>query len=178
MQEQLQSQTWQPAVAGKSDDEAAASIVPGDTVWLREANMQATVLSIYQETGRLELQAGRTRLMLSADGIERIVPSPGGEAPRLAPVKRRLSKRPVSLELDLRGKRADEIDPLLDHYLNDAYLANLSEVRIVHGVGTGVVRDIVRDLLASHPLVKSFHAGEQGSGGDGATIVEMQSEHK
>jgi DNA mismatch repair protein MutS2 len=46
-------------------------------------------------------------------------------------------------------------------------------VRIVHGIGTGTVRKIVRDLLASHPLVKSFHPGGRGEGGDGATIVKL-----
>jgi len=79
----------------------------------------------------------------------------------------------VALELDLRGKRADEIEPALDSYLNDASLANLREVRIIHGFGTGVVRQIVRDFLASHPLVKSFRSGGKGEGGDGATVVEL-----
>ena len=73
----------------------------------------------------------------------------------------------------MRGKRADEIEWALDSYLNDVSLANLSEVRIVHGTGTGTVRKIVRDFLDSHPLVKSFRPGEQGEGYDGATIVRL-----
>jgi DNA mismatch repair protein MutS2 len=52
-------------------------------------------------------------------------------------------------------------------------LGGLSRVRIIHGIGTGTVRQIVREILASHPLVTSFQPGEQGEGGDGVTIVSM-----
>ena len=175
VQEQLQSDVWQATAGGKTDEEAAdeSSIAPGDTVWLKEANLQATVLSVSKETRQVEVQAGRTKLSLNLDSVQKVV-SLGGEAtPPFIPVRRKLRGRAVSLELDLRGKRADEIYAALDRYLNDAYLANLGEVRIAHGFGTGTVRDIVRDLLASHPLVKSFRAGKRGEGGDGATIVEL-----
>lgn len=175
VQEQLQSDVWQATAGGKTDEEAAdeSSIAPGDTVWLKEANLQATVLSVSEETRQIEVQAGRTRLSLNLDSVQKVV-SAGGEATsQFIPVRRKLRGGAVSLELDLRGKRADEIYAALDRYLNDAYLANLGEVRIAHGFGTGTVRDIVRDLLASHPLVKSFRAGKRGEGGDGATIVEL-----
>ncbi len=79
----------------------------------------------------------------------------------------------ISTELDLRGKRADEVEFVLDNYLNDATLSNLNEVLIIHGFGTGTVRQIARDFLASHPLVKSFRAGTQGEGGDGTTVVSL-----
>jgi len=61
----------------------------------------------------------------------------------------------------------------LDSYLNAASLTNLSEVRIIHGMGTGAVRTIVRELLASHSLVNSFRPGVRGEGGDGATVVRL-----
>ncbi|MBC8512486.1 MAG: endonuclease MutS2 [Dehalococcoidia bacterium] len=175
VQEQLQSDVWQATAGGKTDEEAAdeSSIAPGDTVWLKEANLQATVLSVSEETRQIEVQAGRTRLSLNLDSVQKVV-SVGGEATsQFIPVRRKLRGGAVSLELDLRGKRADEIYAALDRYLNDAYLANLGEVRIAHGFGTGTVRDIVRELLASHPLVKSFRAGKRGEGGDGATIAEL-----
>jgi DNA mismatch repair protein MutS2 len=77
------------------------------------------------------------------------------------------------MELDLRGKRADEVEVALDAYLNDASLANLPQARIIHGVATGTVRQIVRQFLASHPLVNSFRSGKREEGGDGVTIVEL-----
>jgi DNA mismatch repair protein MutS2 len=61
----------------------------------------------------------------------------------------------------------------LDDYLNEVSLSILNQVCIIHGIGTGTVRQIVRDMLASHPLVASFRPGERGEGGDGVTIVIM-----
>jgi len=172
VQEQLKSEVWQTK-AGAVEAAEEKSISAGDTVWLREADLQATVLSVSEETRQVEVQAGRTKLTLSLYSVERVAPSPTATTPAPAPVRRELSGRRVSIELDLRGKRADEIEWALDSYLNDASLANLSEVRIIHGIGTGTVRKIVRDFLASHPLVKSFRPGKQGEGGDGATVVTL-----
>jgi DNA mismatch repair protein MutS2 len=77
------------------------------------------------------------------------------------------------VELDLRGKRADEVEPALDIYLNDAAQSNLMEARIIHGYATGTVRSIVREFVKSHPLVKSFRPGERNEGGDGVTVVRL-----
>lgn len=175
MQEQLESEAWQTTVGGKTDGETAgdSSIAVGDIVWLKEADLQATVLSMSKEMRQVEVQAGRTTLRLSLDSVEKVVPPLGEVTPQFTPVRRKLSGRAVSVELDLRGKRSEEIYAVLDRYLNDAYMANLREVRIVHGIGTGTVRNIVRDLLVSHSLVKSFRPGKRGEGGDGATVVEL-----
>ena len=85
-----------------------------------------------------------------------------------------MPSRDVSMQLDMRGMRASEIESLLDRYLNDAYLSNLNEVRLVHGKGTGTLRKIVRDVLATHPLVTSYAPGIGGEGGDGVTIARLQ----
>ena len=174
IQEQVKSGAWRAAVGAETDEERPRdSVAVGDVVWLREADLQATVLSVSEETQQVELQAGRTRLRLSLDSVEKVASAPGGAAPKSAPVRRRLSGRVVPPALDLRGKRADEIYAALDRYLNDACLANLGQVRIAHGYGTGTVRDVVRELLASHALVKSFRPGTKEEGGDGATVVEL-----
>jgi DNA mismatch repair protein MutS2 len=78
------------------------------------------------------------------------------------------------MQLDMRGMRAGDVTELLDRYLNDAYLANLSEVRLVHGKGTGALRNVVRDVLATHPLVEKHAAGVQGEGGDGVTVAQLR----
>ena len=171
MQEQLGSGVWQSKTEGETADESRIAV--GDTIWLKEANLQAKVLSVSEAAQEVEVQAGQARLRLSLDRVEKVTASPDGRVPEFTPVSRGLGSRTVSVELNLRGKRADEIEWVLDSYLNDASLANLSEVRIVHGIGTGTVRDIVRDFLASHPLVKSFRPGGQGEGGDGVTIVRL-----
>jgi DNA mismatch repair protein MutS2 len=86
----------------------------------------------------------------------------------------RLSRaRTVPSSLDLRGARVDEALAALDRYLEDGSLAGLERVTIIHGLGTGALRDAVRSAAAAHPLVKDVRAGERGEGGDGATIVSL-----
>ncbi|MEO5966483.1 MAG: endonuclease MutS2 [Candidatus Limnocylindrales bacterium] len=81
--------------------------------------------------------------------------------------------RSVASSLDLRGARVDEALEALGRYLDDASVAGLEQVLIIHGLGTGALRDAVRAQAGDDPLVKSFRAGERGEGGDGATIVRL-----
>jgi DNA mismatch repair protein MutS2 len=81
--------------------------------------------------------------------------------------------RTVASSLDLRGARVDEALELLDRYLDDASLAGLDRVTVVHGLGTGALRDAVRASAAANPLVREVRPGERGEGGDGATIVSL-----
>ena len=97
--------------------------------------------------------------------------------PILEPVREvrlHASAKEVPPELDLRGKRAEEVEPLLDSYLSDAAVAKRPWVRIIHGFGTGAVRSIVRDIASRHPLAKSYKGAEQNEGGDGATIITLR----
>ena len=79
----------------------------------------------------------------------------------------------VDSELRLRRLTVDEALPKLDQYLNDAFMAGLPSVRIIHGKGTGVLRQVVREVLTGHTLVNSFRPGGYGEGGAGVTIVEL-----
>ena len=171
VREQLNSEAWQEK-AGEAQETDTGTINIGDTVWIKEAGLPATVLSISEESQEIEVQAGRTRMRLGRDSVEKTTLSPDTTAPAITPAVRQ-PVRAVPLELDLRGKRADEVEPALDTYLNDAVQANREEARIIHGIGTGTVRNIVRDFLASHPLVKSFRSGERDEGGDGVTVVRL-----
>ncbi len=81
--------------------------------------------------------------------------------------------RSVASSLDLRGARVDEALDALDRYLDDAAVAGLNQVVIIHGSGTGALRDAVRARATGHPLVTSIRPGERGEGGDGATIVKL-----
>jgi DNA mismatch repair protein MutS2 len=76
--------------------------------------------------------------------------------------------------LDLRGKMGDEALPLVDKFLDDAFLAGVNRVDIIHGKGTGALRKKVTEYLAHDPRVKSFRLGEWNEGGTGATIVELK----
>jgi len=79
----------------------------------------------------------------------------------------------VERELRLRHLTVDEALFQLDQYLNDAFMAGLPSVRIVHGKGTGRLRRAVHDSLARHPLVKSYRLADYGEGDYGVTIVEL-----
>ena len=79
----------------------------------------------------------------------------------------------VTDELHLRRLTVDEALLKLDKYLNDAFVAGLYQVTIIHGKGTGTLRQVVREQLAKHPLVKSYRPGEYGEGEAGVTIVKL-----
>jgi len=76
-------------------------------------------------------------------------------------------------EVHLRRLTIDEALIKLDRYLNDAFMAGLYQVRIIHGKGTGTLRQAVREQLTKHPLVKSYRPAGYGEGGAGVTIVEL-----
>jgi DNA mismatch repair protein MutS2 len=78
-------------------------------------------------------------------------------------------------ELKLIGLRVEEALDLLEPFLNHASLGGLNEVRIIHGLGTGRLRDAVREFLVRHPLVDSFRGGEPHEGRDGATVATLKS---
>ena len=82
------------------------------------------------------------------------------------------SEPPIN-EVRLRHLTVDEALPKLDQFLHDAFMAGLVQVRIVHGKGTGKLRDIVHKELAKHPLVKSYRPGDYGEGQAGVTIAEL-----
>jgi DNA mismatch repair protein MutS2 len=143
----------------------------GDSVWLADMKMWGTVLSLKEED-QVEVQVGHTKLITGLWTIDR-TKQPGAEASPTPLTLKRQPAKPTSMELDLRGKRAEQAGIELDRYLNDASLAHLRQVRIIHGFGTGAVRQIVRDTLSSHPLVKSFRSGEREEGGDGVTVAML-----
>jgi DNA mismatch repair protein MutS2 len=155
-----------------SGDQAGADvIVVGDSVRLKDMETVATVIAVDQGQGRLEALVGDIKLILRLDGVEKLdTPGPG--------VEQRAEARPRTIrtappELDLRGQRAEMAESALDAYLNDAFMSQLPEVRIIHGYGTGAVRGVVREALATHALVKSFRPGVRGEGGDGVTIAVL-----
>jgi DNA mismatch repair protein MutS2 len=168
IREQLESDTWKPPAVAAPEEESAV-IKTGDTVLIKDTGLNALVLSISEEDQEVEVQAGRMKMRLGLSSVAKVTPA-GKPIP--APVKVPPARR-APLELDLRGKRADEVEPVLDAYLNDAAQSNIQEARIIHGYATGTVRSIVREYLKSHPLAKSFRPGGPNEGGDGVTVVRL-----
>jgi DNA mismatch repair protein MutS2 len=82
-------------------------------------------------------------------------------------------RKQVDNEIHLRRLILDEALLRLDQYLDDAFIAGMTSVRVVHGKGSGMLRTAVRQFLHKHPLVQSFRPGGRGEGGDGVTMVEL-----
>jgi DNA mismatch repair protein MutS2 len=158
----------------------------GDKVRLKTLNTQGVVTALGEEEA--EVQVGNLRVRARLTDLESSGAFPDPEPP--SPARRR--KKPAGtstpgselhamavpaspgMELDLRGQRADEALDSLDRYLDAAYLAGLPFVRIIHGKGTGKLRQSVREVLAQHPHVRSFEPGGEKEGGDGVTVAKLQ----
>lgn len=147
----------------------------GDRVKYGEAEVEGIVKAFDKENNVFEIEIGNVHLRTDAGNVK-LTRQSQTESHRIAPVRRPIQGNHASSELDLRGKRADEVEFLLDAYLNNAFLAHLAEVRIINGMGTGTVRQIVREVLSVHPLIKSFRPGGKGEGGDGVTMATLAHE--
>jgi DNA mismatch repair protein MutS2 len=147
---------------------------PGESVFVVSLKRRGTVQAAPARSGEVEVQVGALKLRVSTDDLRRL---PGGEA--AAPLGPSSGEGGfektlrVSATLDLRGLRAEDAIQELDKYLDDATLAGLAQVTVIHGKGTGALRQAVRDHLSRHPEVASFRLGGESEGGSGATIIEL-----
>ena len=158
-----------PAPAPPEQVVLSGEIELGDTVWIRGLNTTGQVMALEDDTA--EVQMGSFGVRVERGELERRAP-PEAPAPKRAAPQARAQAAP-SVELDLRGQRVEETLPQVEKYLDDAFLAGMPFVRIVHGKGTGALRQAVREQLRVHPLVKSFRAGAQGEGGSGVTVAYL-----
>ena len=147
-------------------------ICVGDTVELLKYGTKATVLSITKD-GLYELQAGIMKVNAKKEEVYLLEQSTKPTVKRPAPGVSRELKPSASPELDIRGMAVDEALPVLDLFLDNAFRANLTSVRIIHGKGTGILRAAVQDHLRRSKQVKKFRLGVYGEGENGVTIAEM-----
>jgi DNA mismatch repair protein MutS2 len=170
-------------LALKKDAPASKKLKPGqiklgDSVKVVSMGLKGTVSSLPDKGGRLFVQCGIIRSQVSLDDLvllEEETVNTGNRMQRTSSGALKMSKSySVSPELNLLGKRVDEALAALDKYLDDAYLAHLSSVRIVHGKGTGALRSAVQDYLRKNKLVKTYRQGEFGEGDAGVTIVTFK----
>jgi DNA mismatch repair protein MutS2 len=159
--------------------EAALSgpLALGDTVYVRSMDQRGELLSLPDARGEVEVQLGMLKLRVSATDVVRLSKrqARASEEPPRINVARPSSPAPVDLQLDLRGWRVEDALEEVDAYLNNAVMAGLPLVRLLHGKGTGALRQAIREQLRHHPLVKSFASAEPKDGGDGITVVTLAS---
>ena len=149
----------------------------GDSVKVLSMNLTGTVHSLPNAKGDLFVQMGILRSQVNIKDLVLIEDAAPGSKKyaKTGAGKLKMSKSAsVSTEINLIGKTVDEAIALLDKYLDDAYLAHLPSVRIVHGKGTGALRNAVQSHLKRQSYIKSFHLGEFGEGDAGVTIAEFK----
>ena len=162
--------TRQAAAAPEHAPRATVPIAVGSPVHVEGVSEPGTLLSI-DDRGMADVAAGPLRLRVPATSLR---PAQAAQEPPLATRPIIGGSAPaVSLQLDLRGARAEEALAVLDRYLNDAAVAGVDRLRIVHGKGTGALRTAVREVLSRHPLVRAHEPAGAAEGGDGATIVRL-----
>jgi DNA mismatch repair protein MutS2 len=157
----------------------------GDRARSRSGGWEGRIAALERGGRRGTLEAGGMRVTVEVDDLVPALASPtvgasdrtreavGADASSNAAALRLARARTVASSLDLRGARVEEALEALDRYLDDASVAGLRSVTVIHGLGTGALRDAVRAAAAAHPLVRDTRTGERGEGGDGATVVSL-----
>ena len=149
----------------------------GDSIKVLSLNLKGTVSTLPDAKGNLFVQMGILRSQVNVRDLEKLDDTviTGGNFSKTGSGKIKMSKSAsVSTEINLLGKTVDEAIMELDKYLDDAYIAHLPSVRIVHGKGTGALRKGVHNYLRRQKHVKSYRLGEFGEGDAGVTIVEFK----
>ena len=164
--------------ATASTQGAAPTWSVGDEARSRSGGWVGRIVELDRGKKRATIETGAMRVSVEVGDLEPTGASAGNDAPGTGGgtnvAELRLTRaRNVPLSLDLRGARVDEALGALETYLEDASLAGLAKVTVIHGLGTGALRDAVRSESSTHPLVKSVRAGERGEGGDGVSVVEL-----
>jgi DNA mismatch repair protein MutS2 len=189
--EVVEQQLQRPAQRKLQNEKPIGILLPGDKVVLRNLGTEGIISSIDGDDA--EVQAGTLRLRVKVSELKRKTEEPQSsdedqeklkKAPRrktasiIQPASARHTVLAASpgMELDLRGQRAEDALDMLDRYLEKAYMAGLPFVRIIHGKGTGKLRQEVRSALKVHPQVASFEEGSPKEGGEGVTVAKLTGE--
>lgn len=155
----------------------------GEDVRIISLNMEGTINSLPDSKGNLYVLCGIMRMQAKMDDIEFIdkpdiivkdMKFKSGDLSKKSHQKSLSKASSISMEINLLGKMVDEAIAELDKYLDDAYLSHLSSVRIVHGKGTGALRNAVHNYLKNVSYVSSYRLAEYGEGDAGVTIVEFK----
>ena len=146
----------------------------GDIVEITNLNTKGTVLSLPDAKGEVQLQAGILKLKAHLSQLRLVQEKPKAKPVSSVRVNTGAMERTVHMSCDVRGMALDEAIAEVDQYLDEAVLAGLNEVTIVHGKGTGILREGLQRYLKTNGHVKSFRRGVYGEGEDGVTIVQLK----
>ncbi len=149
----------------------AQELKAGDEVKVLSYGQRGTLLK-KDKSGEWAVQIGILKMKLPEEDLEYIKPEKVKDTVNVSSVRNR--SQAVKLELDLRGERYEDAMHRTEKYLDDALLSNYHQVSIIHGKGTGALREGIQQLLKRHPRVKGYHFGNANEGGYGVTVVEFK----
>jgi len=157
----------------ENEGEVITNVTLGMEVLLPSLNQKVIIISMPDNRGEVQVEAGIMKINVKLKDLRKTQATKAEKVRKKREVKLNLSS--VESRVDLRGLDAEEACYKTDKYLDDAYMANLGEVTVVHGKGTGILRKAINDMLKRHPHVKSYRLGAYGEGGEGVTMVELKS---
>ena len=181
-----QVDTAQEALADKPEEaagEVPKSVKVGDMVHIASMDVDATVMSLPDAKGYLQLKVGMMKMraqmsdLRTLSSTQKLIKKEQKKQEHKRAMREQrvdVMTRPVRQELDVRGMALDEAIPEVQKFLDDAMLSSLGEVSIIHGNGTGILRAGIQDCLRRHPCVSSFRLGRYGEGETGVTIVSLK----
>jgi DNA mismatch repair protein MutS2 len=165
--------TQRKEVAEPPEPETAALLEVGSHVRLRTGSDTGEIVSVAPDGKTAVVVFGNVKMRLPVSDLQATSVRPAQRATR-SEGSGKLT--PPATELDIRGMTGDEALPMVDKFIDDAVLAGLHRIDIIHGKGTGALRKKVTDFLSQHPRVKAHRLGEWNEGGTGATVVELTEE--
>ncbi|MEQ8197840.1 MAG: endonuclease MutS2 [Clostridiaceae bacterium] len=156
----------------KSTGKEITEVKLGMEAFLPSLNQKVIIISQPDSKGEVKVEAGIMKINVK---LKDLVAS-GNTKEEKKKVKKtvNLNLKAVSSSVDLRGMDSEEACYTADKYLDEAYMAGLGEVSLIHGKGTGVLRKSINDMLKHHPHVKQYRLGEYGEGGTGVTVVKLK----
>ena len=160
------------SLQGKSQGKALKNATPGDSAYLAKLDQQVIILTKPDSKGEVQVQAGIMKINVKLSELTESKQKEEQKANKRREVN--LNLKSVNTSIDLRGMDSEEALYNTDKYLDEAYLGGLSEVTVIHGKGTGILRKTINDMLRRHPHVEDFRLGEYGEGGTGVTVVTLK----
>ena len=169
-------ETADPVTEKTVSGEAVTNIKKGDIVVVADIGRDATVIDVKENKKQAYVMSGSIKMWVEFDNLRKKKGSQSTEIKKTRKVTGMQSRatREVSGELDIRGMASDEAIMELDSYIDNAIVSGLETIRIIHGKGTGVLRQSVQAHLRTHKAIKSYRLGTFGEGENGVTIAELK----
>ena len=175
LKDKLESHQEKIDLSSSDKGEKIEAIELGMDAMLPSLNQKVTVLSLPDNKGEVQVQAGIMKINVKIEDLRKIDDNSKDKKIRRRTKKEvNLNMKSVNSSIDLRGMDCQEAEHAVDKYLDEAYLAGLGEISVIHGKGTGTLRKAITDMLKNHTHVKTYRLGEYGEGGNGVTIVQLK----